>query len=125
MKLSYLLIANMEETAKIVALIAGATGFWKLLEMLFERGKYRAEINQLNAQVQSQIISNWVSWSQKLEERVKFLENHNAEMESTIERQHRQIEELEMQVTELEKQNTALRESIAQFNHQRDHHVEE
>lgn len=101
---------NMEESAKIMALVVGATGFWKLLEMLFERGKYRAEINQLNAQVHTQIISNWVSWSQKLEERVRFLENHNEE-------QRKQIEELELQVTELEKQNESLRDSIAKFNY--------
>ncbi len=100
------------EMVKMTAMVFGASGFWKVLEILFERNKQKAEISHLNSQVNSQIISNWVSWSQKLEDRVKDLEGRNQAMNKTIELQKESIQGLEKQVSLLEDQNTTLKEEV-------------
>lgn len=92
------------ETISVVAVVLGATGFWRLVEMLLERRKYKAEVNHLNAQINSQIITNWVSWSKKLEDRVNELEGKNKEMARTIDRQREKIQGLESQVIQLKEQ---------------------
>jgi predicted RNase H-like nuclease (RuvC/YqgF family) len=92
------------EALRIVAIVLGTTGFWKLMEMFLERKKYKAEVNHLNTQINSQIITNWVSWSTKLEERVNELEGRNKEMQKTIARQKEKITGLENQVSQLKEQ---------------------
>jgi predicted RNase H-like nuclease (RuvC/YqgF family) len=74
------------------------------MEMFLERKKYKAEVNHLNTQINSQIITNWVSWSTKLEERVNELEGRNKEMQKTIARQKEKITGLENQVSQLKEQ---------------------
>jgi peptidoglycan hydrolase CwlO-like protein len=100
---------------QIIAIVFGASGFWKLMEFILARKKNKAEAQILNAQATSQIISNWVSWSQKLEERVKELEGKNTEMQNTISNQKEKIIFLERDMKELEKLNADLREKIEQF----------
>lgn len=92
------------EAISIVAIVLGTNGFWKLAEMLLERKKSKAEVNHLNTQINSSIITNWVAWSKKLEERVNELEGRNKEMQKTIDRQKEKISGLEGQVSKLKEQ---------------------
>jgi chromosome segregation ATPase len=92
------------ETLSIVAIVLGTNGFWKISEILLERRKYKAEVNHLNAQINSQVITNWISWSKKLEDRINDLESRNREMQKTIDRQREKISGLESQVTQLKEQ---------------------
>ena len=104
------------ELLKLIAVVLGAIGFWRLLEALLKfRGDKklkRAETSNLYAQANSHIVDNWVTWSQKLEARVNELEGCNTEMSKTIKRQRERITELEKLVTELEKHNQQLLASI-------------
>ncbi len=60
---------------KIIAIVFGATGFWKLIEILLQfRTQKRlknAEINNLNTQANSLIIENYKLWTEKMERRLK------------------------------------------------------
>jgi septal ring factor EnvC (AmiA/AmiB activator) len=100
----------------IIAVALSATGFWRIIEMLFERNKYKAETLNLYAQVNSHVITNYIAWSQKLEERVKELEGRNNEMDTTIQRQKQKIQELEKQISQLEERNITLMEEIGELN---------
>lgn len=97
---------------KLIAIIFGATGFWKLVEILLklriDKKLKKAETSSLYAQANTQIVENWVGWSQKLESRVKELEGYNTEMRATITKQRNRITELERHVTKLEKCNKEL-----------------
>lgn len=63
------------ELWKIITLILGATGFWKLLEILVrlrtDKKVKLAEAINLHAQAENQIVANWIQWSQMLEKRIK------------------------------------------------------
>lgn len=104
---------------KLIAVIFGATGFWKLVEILLklriEKKVKKAEASNLFAQANTQIVDNWVGWSQKLEKRVKELEGYNTEMRQTITKQRNRITELEKHVTELEKCNKELTGKLEQL----------
>ncbi len=100
------------EIVKLITLILGATGFWKLLEILVklrsDKKLKKAETNNLYAQANHKIIENWVGWSQKLEQRVKELENFNTQMQQTIDEQKTLIQTLETRIDHLENQNKEL-----------------
>lgn len=99
----------------VFVLLIGANGFWKILELLLDRKKHKAEVSHLYTQVNSEIVTNWVSWSKKLEQRVKDLEGKNDTMRNTIERQKVRIHDLEKQVSQLEEQNISFKEKIEQL----------
>ena len=104
------------EIWKLITIIVGASGFWKVLDLLI---KYRsdkklksAEANNLYASAQNSIVGNWVQWSQTLEKRVKVSEEHTAAMEEIIEKQRGQIRCLERKVAQMEKKNKELLKTI-------------
>lgn len=96
----------------------GAGGFWKLLEIFLGNKKYSAEVNHLHAQVNSEIVNNWISWSKKLEDRVKDLEGQNETMRSTIENQKTKILELDKQLLHVEQQNVLMTQTIEKLKTQ-------
>ena len=104
-------------------LILGATGFWKLVEILLklriDKRLKKAETSNLFAQANSQIVDNWVGWSQKLEQRVKELEGYNMEMRQTIDKQRNRINELEKHIGSLEKCNKELTGKLEELKKQK------
>ena len=90
------------ELYKILAIVLGATGFWKLIELLLQYGVQKrlknAEIRNLNAQANSLVIDNYKLWSENMEKRLKELESKNALMNETIIKQRDRITELEKYV---------------------------
>lgn len=105
---------------KLIAVIFGATGFWKLIEILLkiriDKRLKKAETSNLYAQANSQIVDNWVQWSQKLENRVKELEGYNTEMRQTIKKQRERINDMEKHVSDLEKCNQELTGKLEKLN---------
>jgi hypothetical protein len=104
------------EYVKLILVLFSATGFWKLIEILI---KYRydkkvkiAEERTLHAQAESQIVGNWIQWSQTLERRVKEVADENLEMVNLIKKQQERITELEQKVKQLVKENLLLHEEI-------------
>lgn len=103
------------ELGKMIMLVLGATGFWKLLDLLL---KYRtekklksAEARNINASTEKHIIENWVLWSQKLEERLQLSESLNEKLQKKInclERKMRDVvkknKELVTEILELKKE---------------------
>ena len=91
---------------KIVAIVLGATGFWKLVELLLQHRVQKrlknAEIRNLNVQANSLVIENYKLWSENMEKRLKQLESKNALMNKTITKQRDRITELEKYVDQLE-----------------------
>lgn len=111
------------EYVKLIAILFGATGFWKLIELLVkvrsDNRRQRAEIRNLEAQSEKQISDNWIQWSQTLEKRVKELEavaEENKELKRQIENQRRRIGELEGKVSRVEKENEQLRNQIQELS---------
>lgn len=108
---------------KLIAVILGATGFWKLVEILLrlrmDKKLKKAETSNLYAQANSQIVDNWVQWSQKLEQRVKELESYNTEMRQTINKQRNRINELEKHIGSLEKCNKELTGKLEELKRQK------
>lgn len=91
---------------KILAIVLGATGFWKLVEVLLQYGMQKrlktAEIRNLNVQANSLVVENYKLWSENMEQRLKQLESKNALMNKTITKQRDRITELEKYVDQLE-----------------------
>jgi uncharacterized coiled-coil protein SlyX len=91
---------------KIVAIVLGATGFWKLIEVLLQYSMHKklknAEIRNLNIQANSLVVENYKLWSENMEKRLKQLESKNALMNKTITKQRHRITELEKYVDQLE-----------------------
>jgi cell shape-determining protein MreC len=111
------------EYIKLIAVLFSATGFWKLLEVLIKfranRKKQSAEIRNLHAQAESNIVDNWIQWSQKLEARVKELETvaeENKELKKQIEGQRKRIVELESKVERVEQENIQLHNQILELS---------
>lgn len=107
----------------LIIVIFSATGFWKLIEFLLkyrnERKKQSAEILNLQSQAESNIVDNWVQWSQTLEKRVKELEAvaiENKELKKQIDNQRKRIVELENKVGRFEKENEQLHKQIAELS---------
>ena len=95
------------DVIKLVALVFGASGFWKLVEVLINLGMNkrlkRAETKNLYAQANGQIIANWQGWSEKLETRVKELEAKVGELETLIGQLKRRNKLLESELQEIKK----------------------
>lgn len=93
---------------KLIGIVFGATGFWKLVELLFQhriqKQLKKAEIRNLNAQSNNQVVENWVQWSEKMEKRILQLEDKNTVMNKTITKQRERINELQRYVDQLEEE---------------------
>lgn len=114
---------------KLAAMIFGATGVWKIVELLirtwFDRRLKAAETKNLHVQAEGQIVGNWIQWSQHLEQRVKELEavaEENRKLmqmvktqRDMIETQKGRISQLESKVKSLQEENLALKKQIAQL----------
>lgn len=94
------------ELYKILAIVLGATGFWKLVELILQYGAQKrfknAEIRNLNVQANSLVIENYKLWSENMEKRLKQLESKNTLMNKTITKQRDRITELEKYIEQLE-----------------------
>lgn len=104
------------EYVKLILVLFSATGFWKLVEILI---KYRydkkvkiAQEKTLQAQAESQIVGNWIQWSQTLERRVKEVADENLAMVRQVKKQQERITELEEKVKKLVQENMTLHEEI-------------
>lgn len=102
---------------KILAIVLGATGFWKLVEVLLQYGMQKrlknAEIRNLNVQANSLVVENYKLWSENMEKRLKQLESKNTLMNKTIIKQRDRITELEKYIEQLE-------DEIQRYNKQKD-----
>ncbi|MEN8816841.1 MAG: hypothetical protein ABF274_08245 [Nonlabens sp.] len=91
---------------KILAILLGATGFWKLIEVLLQYGMQKrlksAEIRNLNVQANSLVVENYKLWSENMEKRLKQLESKNTLMNKTITKQRDRITDLERYIEQLE-----------------------
>ncbi len=100
---------------ELISLFFSASGLWKLTDLLIQfflnRKKHLAEEKNIQVQTESQLVNNWVQWSQSLERRVKELEGVGAEnqkLKSQMSIQIKRINELEGKVDQLEKVNKDL-----------------
>lgn len=115
-------------TLNLIIILFSATGFWKLVEFLIQfridRRKRSAEIRNLHAQAESNIVDNWIQWSQTLEKRVKELEivaHENKELKKQIESQRERIVELEGKVERVQQENVELHKQILELSKTQDH----
>lgn len=113
---------------KLIAILFGAAGFWKLVEIIVksksDKKKQTAEIRNLHAQAERHIVDNWIQWSQALEKRVKELETvaeENKELKKQIEGQRERIVELESKVERVEKENVQLHKQLKELSKTHDH----
>lgn len=101
---------------KIAVVVLGATGFWKLIEVLLQHKADRklksAEARNLNQQASSLVVENWVQWSEKMEQRLAELESKNRELTQIITRQREQIETLKEYVDQLEKTIASYKKAV-------------
>lgn len=104
---------------QIFGIVFGATGFWKLIEVLLQfRMQKRlksAEINNLNVQANSLVVENYKLWTENMDRRIKELENKNASMEKTIEQQRNRILKLEGKNAEMNRTITNQRKRIGEL----------
>jgi len=104
---------------KIFAIVFGATGFWKLIEILLQfRTQKRlknAEINNLNTQANSLIIENYKLWTENMDTRIKELENKNTSMGKTITQYRSRIIKLESNNAEMNLTITKQRDRITEL----------
>ena len=110
------------EWTQIILVVLGATGFWKLVEVLFnarqERKIKQATAANLQAQTEVQVVSNWIQWAQHLEQRVKELEavaEENKLLTETVEQQRERIAHLESEVDSLKAKNSELKAQITEL----------
>ena len=91
---------------KILAIVLGATGFWKLIEVLLQYRMQKrlksAEIRNLNVQANSLVVESYKLWSENMEKRLKQLESKNTLMNKTITKQRDRITDLERYIEQLE-----------------------
>lgn len=89
----------MTEYLALTGIVLGAAGFWHVLSMLlFWRNEKRikaATANNLMAQTDKQVISNWIAWSEKLEARLKELEEEVSKLREENFALHQQLSELQ------------------------------
>lgn len=94
---------QMEDHWKILGIVMGATGFWQVLGILAfwknERRIKAATAENLIAKTESELLNNWIVWSQKLEQRVI---------------------DLESVVKQLREENTSLKARIAELTEDED-----
>jgi len=114
---------NKIEIFNLIAIIFGATGFWKLIELFLryrqDRNKKNVEIENLQTQTNNLMLDNWIEWSAKLENRVKELEsalekmaNEDEKKKNIISEQSEMIIQLENKVLQLEKQKEELSKKL-------------
>ena len=86
------------EIVKLVVVIFGANGLWKLIEALLklrlDKKQKSAETSHLYVQANSQVVENWMEWSKKLEDRIE-------ELEKDVEKLRKRNTELEIELEEL------------------------
>lgn len=101
---------------KICAIIFGATGFWKLVEMLFlfrmnKRFK-NAEINNLNTQANSLVVENYKLWTENMDRRIKELESKNISQRERIGKLEAKNTEMSQTIINLESKNAEMNQTI-------------
>ncbi len=88
------------EVLKLITIALGATGFWKLIELLFrqffDQKLKRAETINQQSQAEKNIVEKWIKWSDFLEKRIREFENNTDLLEQIIEKQRKKIKELEV-----------------------------
>lgn len=108
-------------TTKLIAVIFGSIGFWKIIEVLLkyrmEKAFKKAETSDIYAQANTKIISNWIKWSEKMEHWIKNLETENTNLKNVILQQEKQINDLEQRLQRLEKSNFDLSETLKKMKH--------
>ena len=94
------------EYIKLAAVFIGATAFWRFAEMLInfrlQKRLKKAEVRNIDTETNERVISNWIAWSDKMEERIQELEKNNKEMKATIIKQRERINDLKIYIEELE-----------------------
>ncbi|WP_046756647.1 hypothetical protein [Kordia jejudonensis] len=108
---------------QIFGIVFGATGFWKLIEILLQfrvqKRLKNAEINNLNTQANSLVVENYKLWTENMDQRIKELESKNVFMEGTI--KELESKNLSMEVTiglqrdriiKLESKNAEMNQTI-------------
>lgn len=108
-----------EHLNQILTLLLGAAGFWKIAEVLIrfrsDRKLKRAQTRHYSAQSESEIVSNWVQWSEKLEARIKELEAEAEQMRETINAQSQLIMTMEEQLSEQTDLITSFKDQIGEL----------
>jgi cell shape-determining protein MreC len=104
---------------KLTGIILGATGLWKIVELLIQyrldRNMRSAKLENLHVNTENQLTENWIQWSQHLEQRVKELEavsDENLLLTEKIELQRQSLILLEAKVESLEKENAVLKSAL-------------
>ncbi len=63
---------------KLISLVLGATGLWKLAEVvikaLVDKTHRKAATKKLHIETESQILDNWIQWSRHQDQKIKELE---------------------------------------------------
>lgn len=107
------------DVLKLIGIVFGATGFWRLIEILFQyriqQQFKKAEIRNLNTQANNRVVENWVQWSEKMEKRILQLENKNTAMNKTITKQRERINELQRYVDQLEEEIKTYKNSRDEY----------
>lgn len=101
---------------KICAIIFGATGFWKLVEMLFQfrmnKRFKNAEINNLNTQANSLVVENYKLWTENMDRRIKELESKNISQRERIGKLEAKNTEMSQTIINLESKNAEMNQTI-------------
>lgn len=101
---------------KIFAIIFGATGFWKLVEMLFQfrmnKRFKNAEINNLNTQANSLVVENYKLWTENMDRRIKELESKNFSQRERIGKLENNNAEMSQTILKLENKNAEMNQTI-------------
>ena len=118
----------MKNYLELITILFGAQGLWKILELWIvsrtDRKKRYAELQNLQVDAESQIVSNWMQWTQTLEKRIKELEGvekENRELQKEIQQQFRRLGELERKVDELARENKQLRKELEDLTKNTNH----
>lgn len=94
------------EYIKLAVVVIGASAFWRFAEMLInfrlQKKLKKAEVRNIDTETNERVISNWIAWSDKMEERIQDLEENNKVMKATIIKQRERINELKTYIDELE-----------------------
>jgi cell shape-determining protein MreC len=113
---------------ELITILFGASGFWKMVELIItsrnNRKKSYAELKNLQADAESQIVQNWIQWTQTLEKRIKELEGvekENRELQREIQQQFIRLGALERKVEELARENKELRKELEDLSKNTDH----
>ena len=112
------------EVVKIIAIVVGTAGFWKLLETAinnFSLSRLKnAEAKSFQVQSEKTVIANWIQWSEMLEKKVKEAYEHTTILEEIISTLEAQIKKLEAKVAEMEKNNDRLRQELSRLKGKND-----